>query len=119
MIGAAMVCSTLRTIELCQMFLAWRHWRLESTHVLRVCTYGSRTPSRWPSAVSVAAQNLFSLRHPIARADLQAFHLPRPAGRVTRSRLGRKGRGSLEVAQPDLVGRRDLVRSGRGQLLRA
>jgi hypothetical protein len=54
----------LRTIELCHTFLACRHCRLESTQVLRMSASGSPTPSRWPSAVSVAAQNLSSLRCP-------------------------------------------------------
>jgi hypothetical protein len=37
---------------------------LESTQVLVVSTFGSAMPSRWPSAVSVADQNLSSLRCP-------------------------------------------------------
>src|SRR5216683_1540632 len=58
------VCSTLRIMELCQTLRAWRHCRLVSTQVLLVSTFGAWIPSRWPRAISVAAQNLSSLPCP-------------------------------------------------------
>src|ERR1035438_7427626 len=51
-------------MELCQMLRALRHWRLESTQTVRVCTAAAGTPSFSPSAVSVCAQNLSSLPCP-------------------------------------------------------
>src|SRR6266566_911319 len=54
----------LRSMALCQMFLACRHCRWLSTQVLRVSTRGSGTPSRVPSAVRVCAQNRSSLAWP-------------------------------------------------------
>ena len=99
----------LRTIELCHTFLACRHCRLESTQVLRMSTFGSAAPSRWPSAVSVAAQNLLGM---LAETGRGAEALTAAAEALERGReLGDQYRvASLHTNMADLLhadGQRD------------